>query len=493
MTSIHTPQWVRDAVFYQIFPDRFARSTQVPKPNHLEPWDSPPTTHGFKGGDLLGVVEHLPYLQDLGVTALYFNPVFQSTANHRYHTHDYYHVDPILGGNEALRTLLDEAHRRGMRVVLDGVFNHASRSFFQFNHIVENGAQSPYVDWFIVNNHPLRPYHAPAGQHGYEAWWGLPALPKFNVATPAVREFLWDIASHWIEFGIDGWRLDVPAEIDDDAFWQEFRRRVRAINPEAYIVGEIWTQAGRWLQGDQFDAVMNYLFTEACLGYFVGDNLLREEVARCGYHSIETLDDQAFAGEIARILGLYEPPVNEVQLNLLGSHDTPRFRTLARGDDSAYRLATLFQMTYPGAPCIYYGDEIGLEGRHDPGCRAGFPWDPGQWNQDLHAFVQRCIALRRAHPALRTGAFTWLFAGGGVVVYGRRLAEETLLVALNRGRQPVTLIVPVGGYLEDGVRLYDPWDDATHTVQGGRVEGIRVPARSGVVLEAVPVSAGETR
>ena len=177
MTSPETPEWVRDAVFYQIFPDRFAHSDRIAKPSNLESWHSPPTVHGFKGGDLLGVLEHLDYLQDLGVTAIYFNPIFQSVANHRYHTHDYYAIDPILGGDQALRVLLDEAHRRGMRIVLDGVFNHASRSFFQFSHIVENGPASPYVDWFIVKQYPLRPYHAPRGQHGYAAWWDMPALP----------------------------------------------------------------------------------------------------------------------------------------------------------------------------------------------------------------------------------------------------------------------------------------------------------------------------
>jgi cyclomaltodextrinase len=187
MTSPETPDWVRDAIFYQVFPDRFARSEQVPKPSNLEPWDSTPTVHGFKGGDLLGVAEHLDYLQDLGVTAIYFNPVFQSAANHRYHTYDYYQVDPILGGNDALRTLLDQAHQRGMRVILDGVFNHASRGFFQFHHIVENGPASPYVDWFIVKRFPLRPYHAPKGQQGYESWWDLPALPAIgsNLASMA--------------------------------------------------------------------------------------------------------------------------------------------------------------------------------------------------------------------------------------------------------------------------------------------------------------------
>ncbi len=256
MKSINTPDWISDAVFYQIFPDRFAQSEKVPKPSNLEPWHAPPTQHGFKGGDLMGIAERLDYLLDLGVTAIYLNPIFQSTANHRYHTHDYYQVDPILGGNGALRSLLDRAHQRGMRVILDGVFNHASRGFFQFNHIAENGPESPYVDWFLVNNYPLRPYHARKGMQGYEAWWNLPALPKLNVSTPAVREFLWDVAVHWIEFGADGWRLDVPAEIDDDAFWQEFRHRVRGANPDAYLVGEIWNDAHDWLQGDKFDAVI---------------------------------------------------------------------------------------------------------------------------------------------------------------------------------------------------------------------------------------------
>jgi cyclomaltodextrinase len=484
MESIQTPAWVSDAIFYQIFPDRFARSEQVPKPSHLEPWDAPPTRHGFKGGDLLGVADRLDYLLELGVTAIYLNPVFQSTANHRYHTHDYYQVDPILGGNQALRFLLDRAHQRGMRVILDGVFNHASRGFFQFNHIAENGAASPYADWFIVKSYPLRPYHSPKGKHGYEAWWNLPALPKLNVSTPAVREFLWDVATHWIEFGADGWRLDVPAEIDDDLFWQEFRRRVKAVNPEAYIVGEIWEDAPRWLQGDQFDAVMNYPLARACLGLFVGDKLLRKEVSRSGYHQIDTLDARGFSNEIDRLLELYPRPVTEAQFNLLGSHDTPRFKTLARLDNSCYRLATLFQMTYPGAPSIYYGDEIGLEGRHDPDCRRGFPWDKRQWDLELWTDVQRCIALRKAYPALRHGEFAWLLSGDGIVAYVRSLGSEVVLIVLNSNRRPITLDLPVEDHLEDGIRVRDPWENSTMKVLSGKLRAVRVPARSGTVLVA---------
>jgi cyclomaltodextrinase len=482
MTTPETPNWVPDAIFYQIFPDRFASSARVPKPFNLEPWDSPPTTHGFKGGDLLGVAEHLDYLQDLGVTAIYLNPVFQSTANHRYHTYDYYQVDPILGGNQALRVLLDKAHQEGMRVILDGVFNHASRGFFQFNHLAENGPVSPYVDWFLVNRYPLKPYHAPAREHGYEAWWDLPALPKLNVASPAVREFLLNVACHWIEYGADGWRLDVPGDIDDDEFWREFRRRVKGTNPEAYIVGEIWHNARRWLQGDQFDAVMNYLFTRACLGFFVGENLRHDEVSRCGYQKIDPLDAAAFSDAVEQLLGLYPQPITEVQFNLLGSHDTPRFKTLARGDNSAYRLATLFQMTYPGTPCIYYGDEIGMEGSHDPGCRAGFPWDERQWDEGLRSYVRRCIALRKDHAALRRGDLTWLLTAEGIVAYGRRLDHEALIIILNSNRYAVAPDLDLSGYLADGTRLRGIWDDLAVSVLEGRVEGIRVPARTGLVL-----------
>jgi cyclomaltodextrinase len=489
MTSMETPDWAADAIFYQIFPDRFARSEQVPKPTNLEPWDTPPTRHGFKGGDLLGIAEHLDYLLDLGVTAIYLNPIFQSTANHRYHTHDYYQVDPILGGNQALRTLLDRAHQRGMRVILDGVFNHASRGFFQFSHIAENGPTSPYIDWFYVNSYPLRPYNARRGKQGYEAWWNLPALPKLNVSTLAVREFLWDVAAYWIEFGADGWRLDVPAEIDDDLFWQEFRRRVRAMNPEAYLVGEIWDDACRWLQGDQFDAVMNYPVARACLGFFVGDRLASGQVAQSGYQQIDTLDAGEFAREIDRVLALYPRPVTEVQFNLLGSHDTPRFKTLARGDDSAYRLATLFQMTYPGAPSIYYGDEIGMEGKHDPDCRGGFPWDESQWDLELRSYVQRCIALRAAHGALRRGDFAWLLSDDGVVAYVRHLGSETVLIVLNSNHRAVTLDVPVAGHLEEGSRIRDAWADTAARVVGGALREHTIPSRSGVVLVAEAESA----
>lgn len=498
--SFITPEWVKDAIFYQIFPDRFARSARVTKPSNLEPWDSPPTAYGFKGGDLLGVAEHLDYLEDLGVNAIYFNPIFQSAANHRYHTYDYYRVDPLLGGNAAFRELLDQAHRRGIRIILDGVFNHAGRGFYQFHHVLENGAASPYLDWFYFDEERLRAgkrldaYPSPKKQRrlagsrrslqelGYQAWWDLPALPKFNTNTEAVRRFLFDVARHWIEFGIDGWRLDVPSEIDDDDFWREFRRVVKAVNPEAYIVGEIWSDACRWLQGDQFDAVMNYVLNRACLGFFGGERL--DTTQRPGGFTLLPLSADRFADEVDRLLALYDWEVTLVQLNLLSSHDMPRFITLVRGDEAALRLATLFQMTYPGAPCIYYGDEIGMEGRHDPDCRRAFPWDESRWNIGLRDFVKQCIALRKAHPALRRGEYTSLYARDGVYAYLRRLNDESLVIVLNNNTMTYHLDIPVGNHLPDGTRMRNLMGSGETSVVAGRLTGLTLPPRSGAVLAA---------
>jgi neopullulanase len=384
------------------------------------------------GGDLLGVAEKLDYIADLGVNALYLNPIFTSASNHRYHTNDYFQVDPLLGGNAAFAELLDAAHKRNIRVILDAVLNHAGRGLFQFNHLLECGKESPYVNWFHVYDWPVNAYDEQEPPN-YAAWWGLHALPKFNTDTQAVREYLWDVGTYWLEQGIDGWRLDVPNEIDDDAFWREFRRRCRAVNPEAYIVGELWHEAPRWLQGDQFDAQMNYPFTRAVLGFFVGDQLDQSEISRTGYGYIATLGAEQFLTEMDRINNhLYHPDVVLAQMNMLGSHDTPRLSTLAREDKTAIRLMYLCQMTAPGAPNIYYGDEIGLPGHHDPDNRRAFPWhDETSWDNTLRNELKRMIQLRHDTPALRLGNFVPLYAENGVVAYMRQHAGQTAIVAFN--------------------------------------------------------------
>ncbi len=476
---ITTPDWVKDAIFYQIFPDRFASSTRVQKPSGLEAWDEQPTLHGYKGGDLLGVVDKLDHLEQLGVTAIYFCPVFQSGSNHRYHTHDYLNVDPMLGGNEALKELITRAHTKGIRVVLDGVFNHASRGFFQFHDILENGPHSPYLDWFNVRGHPLRAYDTREAPN-YDAWWGYAALPKFNTSTPAVREFLWNVAEHWIKFGLDGWRLDVPNEIDDDSFWQEFRNRVKRANPDAYIVGEIWTEAQRWLSGDQFDAVMNYVFTTITYEFLAGKTIRKDVTADSGLKHLGSMDAERFAKETERLFDLYPWEITLAQLNLLGSHDTPRVLSIVDGDISALKLMTLVQMSFPGAPCIYYGDEIGMEGERDPDCRRGMDWDQAHWNTEILEFTKATIQMRKAIPALRRGKYRTIHAHGMTYAFERKLQDgsSTAVIAINADTRAHNM--PLEG-LEDGIYI-DHFNGAKFEVkQGKRMLG-HVPARSGLVL-----------
>ncbi len=515
---IVTPEWVRDAVFYQVFPDRFARSGRVEAPGPLEDWDAPPTKHGFKGGDLHGITERLGYLQDLGVTALYLNPIFSSASNHRYHTYDYLAVDPLLGGDAALRELLDAAHARGMKVVLDGVFNHASRGFWPFNHVMECGLGSPYVDWFHVNRDYLatgRPLGAfpeeslelaVAGNEwaelhrsgmesfrtlGYRAWWDLPALPKLNTDNPKVRDYLFGVAEHWIRFGADGWRLDVAAEIDDHDFWREFRRRVKAIDPDAYIVAEIWHEDHRWLQGDQFDAFMNYPLAEAAISFAAGRHLDEHVV---GQHTelaanCRREDGPTFAARLARVLSTYDPAIDAVQLNLLGSHDTPRVLTMCGGDLDGLRLATLVQLTVAGAPCIYYGDEIGMAGEQDPLSRAAFPTDEATWDRDLLAFFRGATALRHRHPALRRGEFAIAGAAGMAAAYRRWDDRDAFVVALNAGDDPARLDVSLPGL--EGRSLQQltwegwPWPAGGDvTVGDDGHASVDLPARGARVLQA---------
>lgn len=494
-----TPDWVQDAIFYQIFPDRFARSERNPSGNlPFESWDSAPTGHGFKGGDLYGIVEKLDYLQELGITALYLNPVFASASNHRYHTYDFYNVDPLLGGNDALRLLIDEAHKRKMRVILDGVFNHASRGFWQFHHVLECGDASPYKDWFFFDPERLvgkKHWGAYPSAHeqkllhqedsmtaiGYRGWWNLPALPKFNTSAPAARAFLFEVAEHWIKFGADGWRLDVATDIDDDSFWQEFRNRIRKINPEAYILAEIWHESQRWLQGDQFDAVMNYEVTKPCLGFFPGKHLdLKVLHQQSNYFGIQQpIDAHEFANRIDHNLNLYKREITYVQLNLLDSHDTPRFLSCAGGDKNALKLAWLFLFAYPGAPCIYYGDEIGLDGKHDPDCRKSFPWDEGRWDKNLLEYAKDVIALRTKHPALRRGDFTRLWSADGVYVFSRALDGQTFIIALNASESTQQAEVRFEAKKNPKVVFGEASNMSVHD---GRVK-FTLPARSGVVLK----------
>lgn len=477
--AIQTPEWVKNAIFYQIFPDRFARSERLTKPANLEAWDAPPTVHGFKGGDFLGMIEHLDYLVDLGITAIYFNPIFASSANHRYHTHNYYTIDPMLGGDMLFQQFLDAAHTADIRVILDGVFNHTGRGFLRFNHIMENGPHSPYVDWFTIKDFPLHAYN-PRRKPNYACWWNNRELPKLNTDNPRVRDFIFDVAEFWLKKGIDGWRLDVPLEIKTPGFWEEFRRRVKAINPEAYILAEIWDEAQPWLQGEHFDATMNYSFNRAAYGLFGQKSLKTDE--RPGGFKPKRLNARRFARQIDRMLNLYDWDILLVQYNLLSSHDEPRFLTMVSGDTRRLRLATLFEMTFVGVPSIYYGDEIGMLGGADPDCRQAFPWDKQQWDKNLHAEFKRFIALRKAHSSLRHGHFATLHAKNTAYAFARRDESEVIVVALNASDDPVSVPINLHDFVPEDATLHDEWEpERQYPLNAGQCV-ITVPPVNGRVL-----------
>lgn len=394
--SSFAPAWVKDAIFYQIFPDRFCRSDRYRAVGKFVDWDSKPTRENMYGGNLAGIEDKLKYIAGLGVNAIYLCPIFKSNSNHRYHTVDYFEIDPVLGTLEDFDRLIKKAHKLGIRVVLDGVFNHCSRGFFQFNSLMELGKESPYVDWFHVKGWPL---HAYTGKPNYECWWGMPALPKFNTGNPDVREYLFSVGEFWMKRGIDGWRLDVPNEIDDDSFWQEFRRRVKAVNPDAYIVGEIWDEPSRWLQGDQFDGVMNYVFRKAVMAY------LFEDKDPIGMEEFCSRVKGAFPE--FRYSSLGQLPCGDVPLNLLGSHDTSRLQNQPCSSEARIRLALALMFFMPGAPCIYYGDELGLKGGKDPDNRRTIPWEnlAELKKHPIYEWVRELISLRNSEEALRHGNF----------------------------------------------------------------------------------------
>lgn len=434
------PYWVEDAIFYQIFPDRFANGDQRNDPPNVQKWGDAPTNAGFQGGDLRGIIAKFDYLLDLGVNALYLNPIFLSSSNHRYNTTDYYKIDPKLGNLDDFRALLSLAHANGMRVMLDGVFNHCGRGFFAFADLLENQENSPYRDWFHVKKFPLHAY-SPEKAEEYLAWWGFRSLPKFNTKTPAVRRYLMDVARYWIEMGADGWRLDVPNEIDDDSFWDEFRYVVKSANPDAYLVGEIWTAEPKWVGDKHFDGLMNYPLREALLEFLNG-----------GFLTISGFMDKAEA-----LLNLYPRENAYAMFLMLGTHDTERLLTLLK-DVNKVILAFSFLLGFPGAPAVYYGDEIGLKGGKDPECRGAFPWAKDQWQNDLRSAVQSMILARKRLPALRRGEFRRLMADDRrrCLVFARTLGEQSIIVALNAGPTPRSLRLPVADlHWEDGQILHN--------------------------------------
>ena len=466
------PAWFAGGTMYHIFLDRFCRGkgeVSLRKgavldedwangiPQYAQRAGEPLSNNVFFGGNLWGVIEKLDYLRGLGVTVLYLSPLFESASNHRYDTANYERVDRLLGGDEALDKLLDEAHARGMRVILDGVFNHTGDDSVYFNrrgNYPSIGAYqsktSPYADWYTFRAFPKK----------YEAWWGIEIMPRLNHASPDCRRYFTGedgIAAKWLRRGIDGWRLDVADELSDD-FLDELNAVVKCESGgDGILIGEVWENAAekiaygkrrRYFRGQQLDSVMNYPFRNAVLAF------------------LQDGDAEAFYHILTEIYASYPLSVSNSLMNLLGTHDTERILTLL-SDKSAgeglenpelavkkltapqkkeavalLKIASALQYTVYGVPSLYYGDEAGLEGYHDPFCRLPFPW--GHENKELQAHYRALGKLRKTHPVLKNGGFRFLSHTPSAFAFERfdtngTSGEKSLIVAANMGDEPFVI------------------------------------------------------
>ncbi|MBI2427919.1 MAG: glycoside hydrolase family 13 protein [Ignavibacteriales bacterium] len=414
------PHWVPDAIFYQIFPERFENGDTANDPPNSERWGGTLKPGNYFGGDLQGIIKRIPYLKDLGINALYLNPIFAADSNHKYNAKDYFTIDPAFGTNQTFDELVKECHAHSIRIVIDGVFNHVGTAHAAFKDVKENGRQSKFASWFNIYSFPVSERKKP----NYECWWGHGALPKLMVQNPDVKQHLFDVTKFWTEKGIDGWRLDVPNEIPHE-FWKEWRAVVKAINPECYIVGELWQDASPWLQGDEFDATMNYRFRDACLDFFAHDSISSSQ----------------FISRLDAVRKSYPDECNYAMQNLLGSHDTERYLTLCKRDVWRAKLSLIFQMTYIGAPMIYYGDEVGMEGGKDPDCRRCMVWDEKKWNSGIHTLAKTLAGIRTGNAPLRRGDFTAIteHVPENVVLFKRSLNDQISYVAINKNKKSVDL------------------------------------------------------
>lgn len=427
--AFHAPKWVEQTVWYQIFPERFANGDSTNDPQDTKPWNpnEHPRRQDFYGGDLQGVINHLDYLKQLGVNGLYFNPIFKAPSNHKYDTQDYYQIDPHFGDAKLFKKLVEQAHQRGMRVMLDAVFNHIGDQSPMWQDVLKNGQDSKYADWFHINRFPVT--YTPtdnfefAKDATYDTFDYTPHMPKLNTANPKVQDWLLDIAGYWVrEFDIDAWRLDVANEIDHH-FWRRFHNEMLTLKDDFYILGEIWHSAQPWLNGDEFTGVMNYDYTGAIINHFIKHEL----------------SSQGLVDRLSHQLMLYRDQTNAMMFNVLDSHDTARIMTLANEDDQLVRQTLAFTFLQPGSPSIYYGTEYGMTGGNDPDCRKPMNWYPDAKAIAMHDFVRDLIKWRKEHWQLiaqGTIELTALNDNQGVVIKRRRNNQQ-LVAVFNTSSEPL--------------------------------------------------------
>lgn len=374
------PQWANNQVVYQIFPSRFASTDPVAE----DVWyQSPISAFANLGGTLKGITSRLDHLQKLGIDVLYMTPIFYSRSSHKYDTIDYYTIDPSFGTTQDLMELVDVAHSKGMRVMLDAVFNHSSPEFFAFKDLEENWESSPYRNWYYCEDRPVRPPNFRT-KPNYKSFAYFGGMPKLNLDNPETGDYFIQVALYWMRIAhIDGWRLDVGDEVSH-WFWQKFRSAVKAEFPDALIVGEVWHYAGDFLQGDTWDSVMNYPFRNAVLDFVAKEEITASE----------------FLNELGFLRGNLHNSCFPVMWNLIDSHDTPRALHLAGENKNKLKLMAAIQLLMPGMPMLYYGDEVGMTGGADPDCRRGMLWDVDRQDLQLFGYYQKLIELRKKYPSI---------------------------------------------------------------------------------------------
>lgn len=414
------PAWAENKVIYQIFPSRFATDKEVPR----EIWYKAPMDNKTDlKGSLRGIIEHFDYIRELGVDILYMTPVFRSDSVHKYNISDYYQIDPAFGDQEDLKELVKLAHGAGMYVILDGVFNHTGIDFFAFRDIREKQEASAYLDWYYIESFPLvtewgkRPSYKTFSYAGY--------MPKVNLGNREAADYFINVAAYWIrECDIDGWRLDVADEIGH-GFWKRFRREIKAVKKDALVVGEIWHYAGDFLEGDEWDSVMNYPFYDS-----VVDLVAKEEAA-----------PSDFLGNRNFVKGNLNKGLEGYLWNFIDSHDTARFLHSAGNNIRKQELAAAIQLLLPGMPMIYYGDEVGMEGGPDPDCRRGMLWDESRQNRECLAYYRRLIGLRHACPGLTKGRMVKEYADddNGILYMERSWQGQSLFLVLHVRKGDIAL------------------------------------------------------
>lgn len=406
-----TPDWAKNKIVYQIFPSRFASSKEIPH----ETWYQAPIDHKADlQGDLRGIIEHLEHLKDLGVDIIYMTPIFESPSSHKYNTTDYYKIDPSFGTEADIKELVEKAHVLGMRVIMDAVFNHTGTDFFAFKDVQEKKENSKYLDWYYIDGFPLKMEWGNKPNFKTFSYFG--GMPKLNLQNQEVAEYCINVGRYWIEkCNIDGWRLDVGDEVSHK-FWRKFRTAMKEIKPDALIIGEVWHHAEDFLDGEEWDTVMNYPFC------FAIENLVAKE----------SITVSQFLGQMGYMEGNYHRKIYPLLWNLIDSHDFSRFMHRCGEDVNRFMLGVGLQLLWPGMPFIYYGDEYGMTGGNDPDCRRGMVWDEKYQNQDIYQWYRKLIQIRKEYPVLTEGKVTNVYCNDTLGIFAiTKILEDvecTLLV-----------------------------------------------------------------